>query len=365
MGPGGSGELWHCWLYAGWYSVRGWHHTHVLVTPVLTACYRFFSHQFFGERMVSFCWEAFVAFVFIFAGCTFSRWSCLTLFEQARPGYFFQTSPNQVRISQSLDESLVWFWRFVYGLLWCCLTHSHPFFLKSQPIHLRLFSIDWGDGSDSWQSFCAPVLLWHRRLQGADQRVRSLEDPGCRLGACTWECADDDETVPGTCLHFLMLIRWKISKQTWCLDMVSLNKTDLNSSDRLSPPFDHRLPRTIGNKHIVKFSDGPCAADAKTDSRRSDRSCSSGIFLELVKQPRLGLLHQQIDGGELKLLHAFAHGCHAEYSLICREGVFEVKARESCASCSEDISGKVLQFLMGWLTWVVQTYCNRMHVRLV
>lgn len=53
-----------------------------------------------------------------------------------------------------------------------------------------------------------------------------------------------------------------------------------------------RLPRKIGDKtHIVKFSEGPCA-DTKTDSRRSDRSCSNGVFLELAKQPRLGLLHQ-------------------------------------------------------------------------
>ena len=44
---------------------------------------------------------------------------------------------------------------------------------------------------------------------------------------------------------------------------------------------------------------------------------------------------QEIEGGELKLLHAFASGCHAEYSLICREGVFEVKA----ASQAVDESG--------------------------
>lgn len=92
------------------------------------------------------------------------------------------------------------------------------------------------------------------------------------------------------------------------------------------------LPRQIGDKHLVKFSEGPCAADTKTDARRSDRSCSSGVFLELAKQPRLGLLHQEIEGGELKLLHAFASGCHAEYSLICREGVFEVKESHLCSS---------------------------------
>jgi hypothetical protein len=57
-----------------------------------------------------------------------------------------------------------------------------------------------------------------------------------------------------------------------------------------------RLPRQIGDKHLVKFSEGPCAADTKTDARRSDRSCSSGVFLELAKQPRLGLLHQAAAG---------------------------------------------------------------------
>lgn len=92
------------------------------------------------------------------------------------------------------------------------------------------------------------------------------------------------------------------------------------------------LPRKIGEKHIVKFSEGPCAADTKTDSRRSDRSCSSGVFLQLAKQPRLGLLHQEIETGELKLLHAFVKGCHAEYSLICKDGLHEIKESHLCTS---------------------------------
>ena len=53
-----------------------------------------------------------------------------------------------------------------------------------------------------------------------------------------------------------------------------------------------RLPRKIGDKHIVKFSEGPCSADVKSDNRRGDQSCA-GLFVELVKQPQLGLVHQE------------------------------------------------------------------------
>lgn len=37
---------------------------------------------------------------------------------------------------------------------------------------------------------------------------------------------------------------------------------------------------------------------------------------------------QEIETGELKLLHAFVKGCHAEYSLICKDGLHEIKATD-------------------------------------
>lgn len=37
---------------------------------------------------------------------------------------------------------------------------------------------------------------------------------------------------------------------------------------------------------------------------------------------------QEIETGELKLLHAFVRGCHAEYSLICKDGLHEIKATD-------------------------------------
>lgn len=98
------------------------------------------------------------------------------------------------------------------------------------------------------------------------------------------------------------------------------------------------LPRKIGDKSIVKFSEGPCSADVQMDQRKGDASCAAGVFLELVKQPQLGLLHQvrlqskclfmtQDMEKELKIAHVSSKGCHAEYSLICSNGVYEIKER--------------------------------------
>ena len=84
------------------------------------------------------------------------------------------------------------------------------------------------------------------------------------------------------------------------------------------------LPRKIGDKSIVKFSQGPCSADVQMDQRKGDHSCAAGVFLELVKQPQLGLLHQDMEK-ELKIAHVSSKGCHAEYSLICSNGVYEIK----------------------------------------
>ncbi|CAK9083607.1 5-methyl-1-naphthoate 3-hydroxylase (Azinomycin biosynthesis protein B1) [Durusdinium trenchii] len=90
------------------------------------------------------------------------------------------------------------------------------------------------------------------------------------------------------------------------------------------------LPRKIGDKHIVKFSEGPCSADVKSDNRRGDQSCA-GLFVELVKQPQLGLVHQELEK-EIKLAHVSSKGCHAEYSLICQNGIYEIKESHLCTT---------------------------------
>ena len=54
-----------------------------------------------------------------------------------------------------------------------------------------------------------------------------------------------------------------------------------------------------------------------------------------IRQPQLGLLH--VEEKELKIAHVTTKGCHAEYSVICLEGVYE--AHESAALfCSWELS---------------------------
>mmetsp|Transcript_94422 Transcript_94422/g.224919 ORF Transcript_94422/g.224919 Transcript_94422/m.224919 type:complete len:1533 (+) Transcript_94422:40-4638(+) len=88
------------------------------------------------------------------------------------------------------------------------------------------------------------------------------------------------------------------------------------------------LPKKIGDKHVVKYSEGPCGEKSQ-DSRTGDGSCQ-GFFLELARQPQLGLLH--VEEKELKIAHVTTKGCHAEYSVICLEGVYEVKESHVCTS---------------------------------
>ena len=171
-----------------------------------------------------------------------------------------------------------------------------------------------------WMVLCHTIELDHLgnildilrdQLVGVDQWVWSVEDLRCGSSSSTGEYSDDDEIVTWHWMHGRegIGINWQTLILWMEKSFSSLNHHEMSCSHfHMFRSLNHhvlswRLPRKIGEKHIVKFSEGPCAADTKTDSRRSDRSCSSGVFLQLAKQPRLGLLHQDSFHSECNSSH--------------------------------------------------------------
>jgi len=88
------------------------------------------------------------------------------------------------------------------------------------------------------------------------------------------------------------------------------------------------LPRKIGEKRIVHFSNGPCASHSVA-SGGDGGSCSGGVFLEMVKQPQLGLAFVENPLGQ-PFAQVSVKGCHAAYSLACEGGQYLIEESHSC-----------------------------------